>query len=262
MARRIKKSPKLLKIFFPNQQMQDKKVEELFEEQIKYYSQVDSSSSNSPLVDLFLNWAKNQKTTRKIEVAEFGGAAGQLLAAINSKYPNVSLTNIELVTRYRKEQVLKKIKFINGSILNSKFKDKSFDSIIISDVLHHLIGKNFADTRKNQLLALKELKRIVRPGGIILIDELTNESEFICRLLFYFSRLNSHIGIRIEKLEISPQTIICLFTARELTKLINKIFSKDIIKTIFIKRRTTWQGVLVHFGAPYGKLICSIRNNH
>ena len=239
--------------------MQDKRVEKLFEKQIKYYSKPDSSSSVSPLVDIFFNWAKRKKITRKIEIAEFGGAAGQLLAAINSKYSNASLTNIELVAKYRDKQVLRKIRFVSGSILSSGFKDKYFDCIIIRDVLHHLIGKNLADTRRNQIVALRELKRIIRPGGTILIEELTNQSEFICRLLFYFSRLSSHIGIRIEKLEISPQTVICLFTARELTRLINKIFSKDIIKTIFIKRRPTWHGEIVHLGASYGKLICSIQ---
>lgn len=239
--------------------MQDASVEKLFEEKLNHYSQEKSLSRISPLVDLFFKWAKTQKSTRKIEVAEFGGAAGQLLAAINSRYPNVGLTNIELVKKYQEKQVLKIIQFVNGSILNSGLRNESFDCIIIRDVLHHLIGRNFVETRKNQAFALKELRRMVRPGGIILIDELTNQSSFACKTIFYLSKLNSHLGIRIDKLEISPQTIICLFTTQELNKLLNKVFSKkNVSKTSFIKRQTGWKGKIVHFGFPHGQFIVMI----
>jgi len=239
--------------------MQDKKVEVLFQEQLEYYSQTLSSSRTSPLIVLFCQWVKMRKIRKKLEIAEFGGAAGQLLASLNDKYPHNNLTNIELVKEYGNKQVCRKIKFVHGSILKSDFKDKSFDCLIIRDILHHLIGKNFNQTRKNQLLALKELKRMVRPNGIILIDELTNQSKWVCKILFYLSRLNSRIGIRFNKLQISPQTIICLFTPEELSQMIKKIFNnKKYIKITFFKKPMTLRGGIVHFGRPYGKLICAI----
>lgn len=242
--------------------MQDKKVAKLFEEQLKYYSQTNSSSSTSPLVDLFYCWVKNKKNDKKLDVAEFGGAAGQLLSAINSKYPNVNLTNIELVTKYQKKQVLKKIKFINRSILHSGLEKKSFDCIIVRDVLHHLIGKNLVDTRENQIIALKELKRLVRPGGIILIEELVNQSKIAARIIYWLSMLNSKIGFKSQSFQVSPYTIIALLTSQELLKMAKEIFgSKNIIKDKYRPDIKKWPAKVIHLGCSSGKFILFLSGN-
>jgi len=235
--------------------MQDPTVKKLFQEQIDYYSKTQSASK-SPLVALFLDWAKNRKAKGKLEVGEFGGAAGQLLKTLSENFPQANLTNIEIVPKYRQTQVLKKIRFVDGSILGSDIPAESFDVLIIKDVLHHLIGRNLDETRKNQAKAIKELKRLLKPNGLVLIDELTNESAVACRILYFLSRANSKIGIRLPKLEISPNTIIFPSTPGELTKLIRKefrIFQQQVVR----RKNGTWRGRLVHLFAPYGKFIAA-----
>lgn len=233
--------------------MQDPTVEKLFNEQLEYYSK-NQSPKDSPLVDLFADWMKTAKVKKTLAIADFGGAAGQLLAAFDHVYSKNNLTNIEIISGYQKNQVLKKIKFINCSILNCHLPNNSFDVIIMRDVLHHLVGKNLSETRRNQQKALKEIKRLLCPGGIALIEELTNQSPAICRLIYFLSRLNSKIGLKLPKLEISPNTVIFPLTPPELANLIQKDFA-IMKKTVKYKKIRPWSSRLTHLFSPYGKFI-------
>lgn len=64
---------------------------------------------------------------------------------------------------------LKKFHFKLGSILDIPFPNKSFDYVFLHDVLHH-IDENDQD-RKKHLEALREIKRICRRNGYIIIVE-------------------------------------------------------------------------------------------
>lgn len=241
--------------------MQHNSVKRLFREQLNYYLRRDQSAAISPIIPLFLDWAKGKKI-KKIEICEFGGSAGQLLTKIAEKYPDSKYTNVELIGGYKNKQVSKNIQFVCGSILSSKFKNDSFDAIIIRDILHHLIGKNFRETRQNQIKALCELKRIVKPGGAIFIEELTNNSKIASRLIYFLSNLNSKIGLKSTKLNISVNTIIAILTPRELSCQIEKIFGpKNIIKSFNISSVKKWQIRLVHLGVPSGKMILVVEKS-
>lgn len=54
-------------------------------------------------------------------------------------------------------------RFQQGSLYELPFADGSFDAIVCSDVLEHL-----TDLRR----ALRELRRVLRPGGLLLIDTI------------------------------------------------------------------------------------------
>lgn len=64
---------------------------------------------------------------------------------------------------------LPKIKFKKASIYSIPYKNNSFDYVFVHDVLHHI------DERKqdyhNHLKGLKELKRVCKNGGYIIIVE-------------------------------------------------------------------------------------------
>lgn len=241
--------------------MQDPSVERLFQEQLSYYSRQDQSAKISRIIPLFLVWAKKKKLEGP-KIAEFGGAAGQLLAEINKSYPQSELTNIEIIAGYKSSQILKKIRFVHGSILNSKFPESSFDVLIIRDVLHHLVGKNLEKSRDNQKKALKELWRTLKPGGAIFIEELVNNSPLACRLIYYLSRLNSKIGVRAPIFQISPHTILAFLTPTEFLNLAREIFGqKSIRKVKFERTNVEWQYHLVHLGAKSGKIFVVVEKS-
>lgn len=239
--------------------MQDPSVQRLFQEQLKYYSRRDQSAGASPVISLFLDWAKKKE---RLNICEFGGGAGLLLAKLQQKFPNFSYTNVEIIKGYRKSQVSKKIKFIHGSILKSNFPDKSFDCLIIRDVLHHLIGRNFRETSANQKRALKELWRLLNSSGVIFIEELVNNSALACRLIYWLSKINTKIGFRIPTLEITPYTVLVFLTPKKMIEMCRKVFGKDQIKKInYIPEPNVWQIRLVHLGARCGKMFIAVGKN-
>jgi len=242
--------------------VQDPSVNKLFREQLKYYSRRDQSAAVSPIIPLFLAWF-GKNSSKKLKIAEFGGAAGQLLAQIGRTFPKSELTNIELIGGFRNRQILKKINFVQGSILDSKFKDKSFDCLIIRDVLHHLVGKNYQESRNNQKKALHELWRLIRPGGAIFIEELVNESSLRCRLIYLFSRLNSKLGFRSKPLQITPNTILAFRSPENLKNLARKIFGgKNIIGEFYQRNSSNWKVKLAHFGGNSGKLLIVVEKRY
>lgn len=234
--------------------MQHASVKSLFKEQVKVYSH-HNQYKRSPLARLTLTWLKNKKRGKKIEICEFGGGAGQLLGYLQKKYPRARYTNVEIIEDYKQFLASDKIRFIVGSVLSSGFPDKSFDVIIMRDVLHHLVGRSYHETLDNQKLALTELKRMVKPGGAIFIEELTNESEVSTRLIYYLTRINSQIGINIPSLSISSNIIVSFLTHRTLSDLCKTIFGKENSKTKTLVLETPWHVSLVHVFGRLQKTI-------
>lgn len=61
-----------------------------------------------------------------------------------------------------------KLNFKLGSIYKIPFEDNQFDYVFVHDVLHHIDKKH---SKKLHLLALRELRRVCKKGGSILIVE-------------------------------------------------------------------------------------------
>ena len=236
--------------------MQHPSVKRLFREQVELYSREDQSAFFSPVISLFINWLKKNKPSKTLEICEFGGGGGLLLSRLAKFAPGAKLTNIELVADYRKYQILPEIRFIAGSILDSKFADGSFDCLVIRDVLHHLIGDNLSKTKENQKQALQELKRLLKPGGVIFIEELVNQSGIAGRLIYGLSKINSSLGIRSKYFQISPNTIVSFLTSKELIKLSGEVFGKkNISQAIFRPSFHRLRFRLVHLGGHSGKQL-------
>lgn len=71
------------------------------------------------------------------------------------------------------------IKFSMGSVLELPFENKSFDYVFLHDVLHHVDEEN--QSYEKHVQGLKEAKRVVKPGGHIIVVEGNRFNP-----LFYF----------------------------------------------------------------------------
>ena len=183
-----------------------------FEEQCHEYSK-SVLRPETQIINFIDNWIENHfdkiSEENPVKICEFGGGGGVLLNEIYKRQSKrVVLCNAELVEKYRYNQKSEEIEFIQTSILNSQFSDDSYDIVIIRNVLHHLIGNSIKQTSENQSFAIRELFRIIKPRGLVLIEEQVNQSLIACKLLYYFSKVASRFRLRINSFQITPYTIV------------------------------------------------------
>ena len=104
-------------------------------------------------------------------ILDAGCGDGFYLHLINSLTSNAHLTGMDIDKRAllsaRKNLSSNKIKLVNSDLIKkTPFKNNEFDKILISEVMEHL---------KDDVTGLKELKRILRPGGLLIISVPSHE---------------------------------------------------------------------------------------
>ena len=205
---------------------QEHLVTRQFEEQLELYT-YGPATRVSQALPFLVEWVRSHEDALQgrgpLKVCEFGGGGGVLLEEIHKALgERVSLYNAELVEQYRSLQILPTIHFVRTSILDSGFDRGCFDVAIARHVLHHLVGKSLRQTRLNQRRAVLELFRVVRPGGLVLIEELVAQPPLACKTIYYLSRTSSQLGIRCDHFQITPYTVIALLTRKQLIALCEK----------------------------------------
>jgi ubiquinone/menaquinone biosynthesis C-methylase UbiE len=113
---------------------------------------------------------------------DIGCGTARVLIGVAKKCPSYQFTGIDISDNMlkiaslniHKERLENKIRLLHADGKDIPFKDKSFDIVMCSDMLHHL---------PDPLPLLKEIKRLVKDGGNILVrDVLRPPSEFILNL--------------------------------------------------------------------------------
>lgn len=77
------------------------------------------------------------------------------------------------------EGVINKVEFRHGNVLRIPFKDNTFDIVNASSVLHEVRGD------KNRRRALKEIYRVLRPGGKFITAEILRKPKLFAIVLFF-----------------------------------------------------------------------------
>jgi ubiquinone/menaquinone biosynthesis C-methylase UbiE len=69
---------------------------------------------------------------------------------------------LEIARQSARERGLNNVTFEQGDVYRLRFTDETFDAVLAHTLLYHL---------NNQLKALKELRRVLKPGGIVAISD-------------------------------------------------------------------------------------------
>lgn len=98
-------------------------------------------------------------------ILDFGCASGRQLFAIASSIKagyglDIAQNFIDMANQYKIEHAIDNVFFQTSDIDHIPFADGFFDKIICGEVLEHVFDKD---------IALKELLRVLKPGGILVI---------------------------------------------------------------------------------------------
>ena len=141
---------------------------------------------------LFADEAKRNKEC--IKVLDIGCGNGVDLFYLNSIYNNfqksifvgvdLSEDNIKYCNDAKNTEKVSNIHFSVGDIASLSFKDRTFDTIICSEVLEHLAS---------QIQSISEIRRILKDGGILIITTPNRTNHFLkITKLFRFLGLWKH----------------------------------------------------------------------
>jgi len=124
---------------------------------------------------------------------DVGTGTGDFLEVLKNVFPKAKITGIDPNTESLQEAAEKfpDVSFAEMGAENLTFNENSFDLVSISMALHHL-----PDVQK----ALKEMQRVVKPGGWIIVNELfsdnLNKSQEVHKMFHHFrSKIDRLTGI-------------------------------------------------------------------
>ncbi len=144
-------------------------------------------------------------------IAEVCGSYSQLTAADPAKAALDEARRAELPSRVR---------FVRTAGEALPFADCALDTVTIADGLHHL-----RDSRR----VLRELRRVARPGGLIIISEVLRRPESpatatAIRLHHFKARTDRRLGLPHHR----------TLAARELAAMISTVFRDDETESVIV----------------------------
>lgn len=122
------------------------------------------------------------------KILDCGCGEGFYTMVVNNLFPKIKSMaldyDLSILNKAKKWIGSKKnIEFIQGDICKLPFKDNSFDKIILSEVLEHI---------PDDLKALTEVKRVIKPNGVIAITVPNHNYPFFWDPLNW---VREHLGL-------------------------------------------------------------------
>lgn len=156
-------------------------------------------------------------------ILEAGCGVGAQTKIIAAKNPDSNFISIDIsdesireAEKLTKSLGITNVKFRQADIFKLPFEDETFDSVIVCFVLEHL---------SNPVLALNELKRVIKKGGTMIAIEGDHGSTF-----FYPDSKDAHLAINCQ-IQLQKQSGGNSNIGRELYPLLKQVGLSDIFVT-------------------------------
>ena len=153
----------------------------------------------------FLEIFEQDKEKSEIKILDVGAATGRYSVPLAEEGYDVSAVELVKHNLARLKQKSSAVKAYQGNAMKLKrFEDNTFDLVLVFGPMYHLHEK------EEKLKALQEAKRVVKPGGVILVAYIMNEYSVIT-----YAFKEKHIKEGIEK-GMLDKTYHCTKSANEL----------------------------------------------
>ncbi len=110
------------------------------------------------------------------KILECGCGTGQLSNFLGLTWgrtviaTDACMNSLKLAERFRRENQIKSVAFLQMNLFRPAFKPESFDFVISNGVLHHT---------SDPLLGFQTIAKLVRPGGVILVGLYNKYSRLV-----------------------------------------------------------------------------------
>jgi len=148
----------------------------------------------TPLYDPLIRWTLRESTFKHQllrqagigsghHVLDLGCGTGTLTLLIKSHHPKAQVFGLDAdpkvleVARAKAERARLSVRFDHGMAFKLPFPDAFFDCVISSLLFHHL-------TRENKERTLREVFRVVRPGGELHVADWGKAQNKLMRMAF------------------------------------------------------------------------------
>lgn len=116
------------------------------------------------------------------EFLDIGCGTGDVMLAVLRKAPGVSVTGLDPApdmlaraqTKLQQAGVAKRARLVEGDATAMEFAATSFDGIVCAFCLRNIVDR---------ATALKQMRRVLRPGGTLALLELTVPRNPLCRFV-------------------------------------------------------------------------------
>lgn len=155
------------------------------------------------------NLVKDNKVEKFLEV---GAGTCRFSAMIKEKNPEIEVYATDISEKYLEnggEKADINTFVIESEILREKFKENTFDTILMTDTLHH---------HKDRIKTLENIYAILKPNGVFIIRELNRLSN-----QFYKYRLVDKTDLFLSKLQGLPYIHPEYFSKEELINLLKLV---------------------------------------
>lgn len=150
------------------------------------------AESDRVAVDLVETLVQLGKDDRPLRVLEFGCGDGRLLLALSRRFPHSELIGTSLVGKqgFLPAVVAEpRIRIVTDSVEAAGFEPNSFDVVISTEVIEHLVDPT---------VMVRNIRRLLRPGGVFVVTAPSLHVQFLSRNpLTYFVSLASVLYDRI-----------------------------------------------------------------
>lgn len=165
------------------------------------------------------------------DLLDVGAAYGTFMRLASEYYACIGLELSDYAARKAREEFHVDVRV--GTIEDAPFPDAQFDVIVMWDIIEHL---------QNPVVALKEVYRLLRPGGFCFIstDDVNN---WLVRWL------------GTKWWGIAPPLHLCHFSKRGMATAFERAGNFDRIRMVKDRRRYSFTEIVKHFGVSYQNRI-------
>jgi len=137
---------------------------------------------NPPRFHYFYNLLREKFPSKKPRILDVGCGGGILTneiasAGFETMGIDIAKNSLQAARQNANQRGISSVKYSYGSAYSIPFADASFDVVLISDVLEHLL-----DLRT----AISEIRRVLKPNGILLFDTI-NRTHFSYWITIFFA---------------------------------------------------------------------------